>query len=252
MAKFAGKFEITGTRVLWFLVACLLMVGCVEMAHGQDVDAAAPATAEAVLTGMASQAGVIFGGQVVGIERADENGYVDVTFRVDQAVKGCTVGSYTVREWVGLWTGQVKRYRVGQNLLMLLTAKSAAGFSAPVNGMDGVIQLTANGAAPVMKDGVVPADTATEVAGVLVDLRWVRARAVRGMAAAGVATVAMGKGGLLPVTGTQIAPISDWVGPIAPMAGAGLASNVSAAKTGLVAQATEPTLSAVVAMLQRN
>jgi hypothetical protein len=254
MAKFAGKFEISGVQVLWFLVACLLVIGCFETARAQDVDAAAPATAEAVLTGMANQAGVIFAGQVVGINRADENGYVDVMFQVAQAVKGCTVGSYTVREWVGLWTGQADRYHVGQSLLMLLTAKSVAGFSAPVNGMNGAIPLTANGFAPVVKDGVAPADTAANgdaANRVLADLRWIRAQAVRGVGTVAAAktgptaaAVSAGKAGWVPVTGTGFTPISDWVGPIAPMATAG-----SAADTTAAGQSTEPTLNTVLALL---
>ena len=171
-------------------------------------------------------------------------------FRVDQAVRGCDAGGiYTVREWAGLWTGQAERYRVGQRLLMLLTAKGAGGMSAPVNGMDGAIPVVANVAPRLMRNGVVPADTATdEAAGSasgLVDLRWVRARAARGVAsgtgaASGEAVRSQVTASWVPVTGTPFQPISEWVGPIAPMPAAGADAS---------GQSAEPSLSSVLVLL---
>ncbi|WP_198152114.1 hypothetical protein [Granulicella tundricola] len=219
-------------------------VGFGQAASGQAGGLDVPAgTVEGVLLGMANQAGVIFAGQVVSVTRADGNGYVDVAFRVDQAVRGCdTGGTYTVREWAGLWVGQTERYRVGQRLLMLLTAKGAGGMSAPVNGMDGAIPVVANVAPPLMRNGVVPADTGVDEAGGLVDLRWIRARVTRGIgsgtsAASGNAVQAQVTASWVPVTGTPFQPISDWVGPIAPMPPGGPGST------------TEPSLSSVLVLL---
>ncbi len=118
-----------------------------------------PASAEAALQAMFAEAGVVFAGEVIRVQRGD--GFVDIRFRVDEAVRGVTAGTlYTLREWNGLWTDQA-RYVSGERLLLLLHAVSAAGYSSPVGGMDGAI--------PISGDAV---------AGT-VDLRWVAARDVR-------------------------------------------------------------------------
>lgn len=96
-----------------------------------------------VLAGMAAQAGVIFAGQVVSVTRHDAEGYVDIQFQVENAVRGCSPGTYTAREWAGRWLGHPARYLAGQRLLMLLTAPGPAGLSAPVYGTDGVLPIVA-------------------------------------------------------------------------------------------------------------
>ena len=113
---------------------------------------------QAVLVEMASRAGVIFAGQVTGISREDERGFVEVWFRVEVPVRGVgRVGSreYVLREWAGLWTGG-DRYRVGLRYLMLLMPKGASGLSGPVDGMDGALPLIGAGTAgspPKMRGG---------------------------------------------------------------------------------------------------
>jgi hypothetical protein len=120
---------------------------------------------------MADRAGVIFVGRVVKVQRRDgggaASGVVEVTFEVDQAVRGCGVGSYVLREWAGLWEGDAERYRSGQRLLMLLHAPSASGMSSPVDGMDGAIPIVRGGAAPLA------ANSSARQAPPAVDLRWV-------------------------------------------------------------------------------
>lgn len=56
------------------------------------------------------------------------------------------------------------RYVVGQRALLLLHAPSAAGFSSPVGGADGVVSVQG------------------EAVGGTTDLRWVAARALRTVA----------------------------------------------------------------------
>jgi hypothetical protein len=142
-------------------------------ACGQTVGASssAPQTVVDVLHDFSDQAAVIFAGQVLAVRRPG-TGVVEVEFRVDEAIRGCAAGMpYVLREWDGLWAGGTPRYRVGQRLLMLLHAPSAAGMSSPVGGMDGAIPIRQGSAG------------ATESAGAAqppyVDLRWLGARVPR-------------------------------------------------------------------------
>ncbi len=94
---------------------------------------------------MTELAGVIFTGQVVAVKRHDPAngaaGVVEIQFAVEDAVRGVTGGTYTLREWAGLWPGGNEPFRVGQRYLMLLHTPSAAGLSSPVGGMDGAIPI---------------------------------------------------------------------------------------------------------------
>jgi hypothetical protein len=152
--------------------------------------------AGAVLSAMAGQAAVIFAGHVLAVERHDDAGFVEVTFAIDNAVSGCGAASqYVLHEWSGLWAGHAPRYRVGQQLLMMLHAPNSAGFSSPVDGMDGAIPLAGAGAPALMDENgnVAPdagaagpnaglaANLAANLAAILAaDLSWIQARAVRG------------------------------------------------------------------------
>ena len=142
-----GRFlrTIPLLRMLW--IGVLLMA---PLAHGQVAPAgpvAQPQTVVDILHDLSDKADVIFAGQVLAIRRPN-NGVVEVEFRVDQAIRGCTAGTpYILREWDGLWAGDSQRYRVGQRLLMLLHATSAAGMSSPVGGLDGAIPIRQGGVA---------------------------------------------------------------------------------------------------------
>jgi hypothetical protein len=161
-------------RLLMLVVAAVAVLGLA--ARGQtvatDADAAAPPQdIETALHQMADRAGVIFVGRVVKVQRREggsaASGVVEVTFEVDQAVRGCSVGSYVLREWAGLWEGDDQRYRAGQRLLMLLHAPSAAGMSSPVDGLDGAIPIVRGGSARLT------GGSSARVAPPAVDLRWV-------------------------------------------------------------------------------
>ncbi len=146
--------------------------------------AVVPADARAGLTDMAGRAAVVFAGHVTRVDQVDGAGYVDVTFKVDEAVKGCgKLGIYVVREWAGLWRDNVNRYRVGERLLMLLSGRGRSGMSAPLDGGTGRIPIVGGGTEPLADaKGVAPAEdgsVAGDVTGMTVDLRWVEAAAVR-------------------------------------------------------------------------
>ena len=121
---------------------------------------ALPAETSSALVAMQARAAVIFAGYVVSVDREDAAGYVDVRFRVEEAVRGCNkLGVYVLREWAGLWSGGAARYRVGQRLLMLLPARGPGGMSAPVDGLDGAIPIVASAAEPLADaKGVAPAE----------------------------------------------------------------------------------------------
>ncbi len=172
-------------------------------------------TADGVLLEMGGQAGVIFSGTVERVTRMDAAGYVDVRFRVERGVRGATDGGvYVLREWAGLWTGGVVRFAAGQRRLMLLAARGPSGMSAPVGGMDGAVPLFGGA------DGTVR-----------VDLRWVRAKALRGVAAEASGSGAGGQAHADPF-------LPDWPGPVLPMAGGGPGAAVE-----------EPSLETVLALL---
>jgi hypothetical protein len=196
-----------------------------------------PAATAAELQLMASHSAVIFSGQVVAVSREDSAGFVDVRFRIDDAVRGCPkTGFYVLREWAGLWTGEPERYRIGQRRLMLLAARGPSGMSSPVGGMDGAIPLTATGVAPIADvAGAAPVDTALAPATLAADLRWIQARVARSTDTRPNAhEIPMG-GPAHPISGTG----GDWSGPILP-----LTPNVGAPT------ATPVTLGAILSLFQ--
>jgi hypothetical protein len=163
-----GRFLRTCLLVCALAVGGLLLVG--TLAYGQAAPVATPQTVVDILHQVSDKADVIFAGQVLAIRRPNE-GEVEVEFRVDQAIRGCTAGTpYILREWAGLWAGDSQRYRVGQRLLMLLHAPSAAGMSSPVGGLDGAIPIRQGGAAPSQVDDAAVAQPP------YVDLRWLGVR----------------------------------------------------------------------------
>jgi hypothetical protein len=88
---------------------------------------------------MARAAGTIFLGTVTRIESGPERGgaaiaTVAVTFHVERGLRGATAGeSFTLLQWLGLWTGG-QQYRVGESVLLLLYPASKLGLSSAVAG----------------------------------------------------------------------------------------------------------------------
>ncbi|WP_188759161.1 hypothetical protein [Edaphobacter acidisoli] len=141
--------------------------GYAQLASGAS---APPATLDDALHQMADKADVIFAGQVIAIHQHEgqsgASGFVEVDFRVDQAVRGCAAGMpYALREWAGLWEGGARRYHVGEQLLMFLHAPGPSGLSSPVSGMDGAVPIH-GGSSPLTAG-------ATTAQYPMADLRWV-------------------------------------------------------------------------------
>jgi hypothetical protein len=135
-------------------------------------------TVEDVLHRFSDEAGVIFIGQVLFVRRANQggvsSGIMEIQFRVDSAVRGCTAGTpYVLREWGGLWAADAYRYRVGQRLLMFLYAPGPSGLTSPVEGLDGAVPIRMGGAATSTAES-------TETPAIpYVDLRWLGTRLPR-------------------------------------------------------------------------
>jgi len=186
------------------LAAILLLSG--TQYGGAQQAAVEPSTnavegTNAALREMTQLAGVIFTGPVMEIRRmGGETGVVEIVFAVEDAVRGVSGATYTVREWAGLWPAGDTPFVVGQRYLMLLHTPSAAGLSSPVGGMDGAIPIrgvagggmvganaTAEEIAGIDTGGSVAAGSAgagstsgrSTVDGRVVDLRWVGTRVTR-------------------------------------------------------------------------
>jgi len=150
--------------------AALLAFSCAAQAS-----APIPKTVEDVLHQMSDKADIIFVGQVVAlhpsIEGGTASGTVAIDFHIDQAVRGCSVGgTYVLREWAGLWSGNNQRYQIGQRLLMMLRAPGPSGLSSPVAGLDGAIPVHHGITATPLSD----ASAASQIS--VVDLRWLGAK----------------------------------------------------------------------------
>jgi hypothetical protein len=168
----------------------MLLLG--TTANGQSAPVVQPPTVIDILHQMSDKADVIFAGQVLAIRRPND-GVVEVAFRVDQAIRGCTGSTYILREWAGLWGGGSQRYRVGQSLLMLLHAPSAAGMSSPVGGLDGAIPIRQGGAVVAVNKISTPAQPP------FVDLRWLGVKLTRGVSYRSATPVAKPNGMLEPL-----------------------------------------------------
>ena len=109
---------------------------------------------------LSRNSGYIFDGTVLSVEPIAQNeasvATVQITFRVEQAVRGTRAGQVlTIREWAGLWISG-KRYRPGERLLLFLYSPSQLGLTSPVGGPLGRFAVDSGGNA-VIENGRLPA-----------------------------------------------------------------------------------------------
>jgi len=231
-------------RSAW--LCAVLALGLLSVAETRAQVAASrdvlfPQTVTDVLKAMSERAGVIFTGRVLAVHAATETpGVVEVEFHVDTAVRGCSPGSYTLREWSGLWAAGVQRYRVGDRLLMLLHAPGVAGLSSPVDGLDGAI--------PIRQGGKTKPYTGTSAPPRIVDLRWLGAKLPRGVSYQSVSSARARRMSLPPVPfvatpETVVAMQSGASGSLA------VVSPLSGYATDSSVPAQQASVNAVVAML---
>jgi hypothetical protein len=110
---------------------------CTPLAFAQ---AAADTSVAAALGSLTARAGVVFAGEVTAVRPV--GGVVEIDFRIAQNLKGAAAGSYTLREWAGLWADGQRRYWVGERAVIFLHDAGKSGLSSPVDGMDGVLPIT--------------------------------------------------------------------------------------------------------------
>lgn len=165
-------------KTLWIsrCLGALLVAGLVTAPFGcAQVDNAIPQTVADALHQMSDEAAIVFVGEVIAVRPHEAgtraSGFIEVDFRVEQAIRGCTTGgNYTLREWAGLWAGNAHRYEAGQRLLMMLRAPGPSGMSSPVGGMDGAIPIRGGGAASLLLSASTTSQTP------IADLRWLGAK----------------------------------------------------------------------------
>src|SRR5579863_2872311 len=110
--------------------------------HRRSPGAPGPIT----ISQMARAAGTIFVGTVTKIESGPERGgsaiaTVAITFHVERGVRGATAGqSFTILQWLGLWTGG-QQYQAGERVLLLLYPPSKLGLTSAVAGAMGQFRL---------------------------------------------------------------------------------------------------------------
>jgi hypothetical protein len=226
---------------------CALAIATLLMgppANGQTAPVASPQTVVDVLHQLSDKADVIFAGQVIAVRRPNDADWVEVEFRVDQAIRGCSAGTpYVLREWAGLWAGGNQRYRVGQRLLMLLHAPSAGGMSSPVGGLDGAIPIRQGATAAPAADTAIPPQRP------FVDLRWLGTKLPRAVSYRNESTRAAKPAGASMSLLAQRQTVSvatsgsiTSVAPITPLPGSASPSDASVA-------AQQASVDAVIGML---
>lgn len=127
-----------------------LLWPAIAMSAQQGVVGAPDVSVTAALTNLSQRAATVFVGQVVGIRQ--NAGVVEVQFRVDTPVVGQAGGSYTLREWAGMWPQGQSRYRLGQRALVFLHGTSSAGLSSVVDGAEGMVPVIADSDGTLLLD----------------------------------------------------------------------------------------------------
>ena len=120
-----------------------LALGLALMLLGSLAGAAVKVPARPVLSpvavGCLAHAGIIFGGTVLEVRplvprQSGEVPLVQITFRVEQSVRGSRVGqTLVVREWAGTWMGH-PQYRTGERVFVFLYKPNRAGITSELGG----------------------------------------------------------------------------------------------------------------------
>lgn len=157
---------------------------CLAASAVCPAQSALPQTAEEALQILTNAAGVVFTGTVTAVRRpAQPGGVVEIDFAVADAVRGVSGGSYTLREWAGLWMANDEPFRPGQRYLMLLHTPNSAGLSSPVGGPDGAIPI---------RGGAAAADSSSATSTVSPRVAAAHGTAITAIDSAGEATVDLG------------------------------------------------------------
>jgi hypothetical protein len=130
----------------FFLGWLILLPG---LAAAQRQPAASPPAAP-TLRELVHDSGYIFSGTVMDVKPVPAAGSdavttMQITFRVEQAIRGVRAGqTLVIYEWAGLWNSG-DRYRPGERLLLFLHRPSRLGLTSPVGGGLGRFAVDSNG-----------------------------------------------------------------------------------------------------------
>ena len=119
-------------------------------AAAQTSPASRPLSPIYSLSLLTRNSGYIFDGTVLSVEPVAETdpgsvATVQITFRVDQAIRGVRNGQVlAIREWAGLWMSG-DRYRPGERLLLFLYRPSKLGLTSLVGGPLGRFPVDSGG-----------------------------------------------------------------------------------------------------------
>jgi hypothetical protein len=133
-------------RMLVVAVVCLGSFAVAQNQRQQSNENAAASVFGPRWQQLSRDSGMIFSGTVLGIhtpQSSDQQAIptVEVTFRVDRAIAGVRAREVlTIREWAGGWL-QHPLHR-GQRMLLLLYPPSRLGFTSPVGGTLGQVELS--------------------------------------------------------------------------------------------------------------
>ncbi|HEV2696363.1 MAG TPA: hypothetical protein VGU90_00105, partial [Terriglobales bacterium] len=100
---------------------------------------------------------LIFSGTVlhvkrVGPEPTSSAGISQISFRVQNAIRGTRRGQVIeIREWGGLWTTG-ERYTAGENVLLFLYPNSKLGLTSPIGGRAGRLRVDKTGRVEIGKE----------------------------------------------------------------------------------------------------
>jgi hypothetical protein len=123
---------------LWLLL--VLPLSSLLTAQVRPLKSVPPVSSVSSLQFLTARAGLIFAGTVLSLQcvrpsRPNETESVEVRFRVDQPVRGASLGPIVrIREWGGLWVGRPP-YLAGQRLMVFLYLPSRLGLTSLVTGI---------------------------------------------------------------------------------------------------------------------
>lgn len=129
-------------------IVCAALVLCATALAGEPASRTRRPTDPPDLKQITERAGMIFLGRVESIEwkHAASGGPGDrvrITFTVLDGIRGARTGAMVaIQEWSGLWAPGNERYRVGETLMLFLHPPSRLGFTSPVGGDAGRIEIT--------------------------------------------------------------------------------------------------------------
>jgi hypothetical protein len=127
-----------------------LLFGLAFLAAALSAQTLPDTTLAAALANLGNRAGIVFAGDVTAIRHTP--GVVEIDFQVDRNIKSASAGTYTLREWTGLWAAGQRRYWIGERAVVFLNTPGKGGLSSSVDGMEGILPIVPGAANTLVVD----------------------------------------------------------------------------------------------------